>query len=370
MTTAAAGPRIDAVEAAAYSFPTPGGPESDGTMTWQATTMVLVRVRAGGVEGLGWTYADAGCVPVITGAMAEVLTGRPLLDVPARWLDCQQRVRNMGRPGLASCALSAVDVALWDAAGKVTGLPLSRLLGRCRDDVAVYGSGGFTSQSTDELVAQLHRWVVDQRLPRVKIKIGEGWGSAVDRDLERVRLSRQTIGDDVELFVDANGGYTVGQARRVGRRLDECGVTWFEEPVSSDDLAGLGLLRDWCLADVAAGEYGYDLAYFRSMVTAVDCVQVDVTRCGGFTEWRRIAGLAAAHGRQVSAHCAPNLSLHAGAATLNFRHIEWFADHERIETETFDGCADPTGGTVMPAEVPGHGLTVRDPSALRERLVQ
>jgi L-alanine-DL-glutamate epimerase-like enolase superfamily enzyme len=369
MNPGASVPVIEDLQAQAYRFPTPC-PESDGTLTWEATTMVLARVRGGDVEGLGWTYADPGCVPVITGPMAEVIVGRPLLDVPARWLAMQQRFRNLGRPGLASCALSAVDIALWDAAAQHLDVPVSRLLGRCRDEVPVYGSGGFTSLSEDELVDQLRNWVTRQQLPRVKIKIGEGWGSRIDRDLDRIRLARHTVGAGVELFVDANGGYTLGQARRMSRALDEFGVTWFEEPVSSDDLAGLDGLRGWCTADVAAGEYGYDLSYFARMAPVVDCVQVDVTRCGGFTEWRRIAGLAAGLGREVSAHCAPNLSVHAGAATLNFRHIEWFVDHDRIETEVFDGCADPRGGTASPSDRAGHGLTVRDETALAERAVR
>ena len=134
------------------------------------------------------------------------------------------------------------------------------------------------------------------------------------RDLERVALVRRVGGDDVEVFVDANGGYDAQQAVRVARRLDDLGVIWFEEPVSSDDHVGLRRVRESSAADVTAGEYGDGLAYFAHLLAAdtVDCVQVDVTRCGGYTEWRRIAALAAAHGLEVSGHCAP--SLHAPAA--------------------------------------------------------
>ena len=122
----------------------------------------------------------------------------------------------------------------------------------------------------------------------MKIKIGESWGTDTRRDLARVALARQVVGDDVELYVDANGGYTRKQAVRMGRAFHEDhGVTWFEEPVSSDDLAGLREVRDNCGADVAAGEYGYSLDYFARMVgaDAIDCVQADVTRCGGYTVW-------------------------------------------------------------------------------------
>ncbi|MET8853117.1 enolase C-terminal domain-like protein [Amycolatopsis sp. NPDC004625] len=350
---------IERVGARAYRVPTPA-PEADGTLAWDATTIVVVHAEAGGIRGLGWTYADAACVPLVEGVLADAVRGRPVLDVPACWAAMQHAIRNLGRPGLVSCAMSAVDIALWDAAARSLGLPVSRLLGRVHDEVAVYGSGGFTTLSDDELAAQLDHWVRQQRIPRVKIKIGE----SPDRDLARVALARNAIGDDTALYVDANGAYSPGRARRVAERLTEYGVTWFEEPVSSDDLPGLAATRFPGGPDIAAGEYGYDLPCFARLLPVVDCLQVDVTRCGGFTEWRRATALAAAAGRDVSAHCAPNLSAHAAAATQNFRHIEWFADHDRIERLFFAGCLDPDGGTVAPAmAAPGHGLTLRPEAA-------
>jgi L-alanine-DL-glutamate epimerase-like enolase superfamily enzyme len=168
------------------------------------------------------------------------------------------------------------------------------------------------------------------------------------------------LGDDVELFVDANGAYDAGRARRVGRRLEELGVTWFEEPVSSDDLAGLAALRDALDCDVTAGEYGYDLAYFQRMAPAVDCLQVDVTRCGGYTEWFRAAAVAAAHGVDVSAHCAPYLAAPAAAATPRLRHLEWFHDHVRITRELVTGYIEPVAGALPPVDGPGHGLRLRE----------
>jgi L-alanine-DL-glutamate epimerase-like enolase superfamily enzyme len=352
-------PPVEAVWAEAFRVPTPQ-PEADGTLLWEATTIVVAQVRAGPVTGLGWTYADQACVSLIDNVLASAVIGRPVLDVCAGWAEMRRQIRNLGRPGLVSCAMSAVDVALWDAAARLLNLSLSRLLGRVRDQVNVYGSGGFTTQTFGQLTDQLRHWTHDQAMGQVKIKIGESWGSDVSRDLERVRLTRATVGDDVEIYVDANGGYSVGQAKRVGRQLAEYGVSWFEEPVSSDNLIGLSRLRDWCAADVAAGEYGYDLPYFARMAPVVDCLQVDVTRCGGFTAWFRAAAVAEAAGVQVSAHCAPNLSAHIGAATQNFRHIEWFADHDRIEGELFDGCLDPYGGFAAPSnDMPGHGCALR-----------
>lgn len=352
--------KIDRVGARAYRVPTPG-PEADGTLSWDGTTIVVVHVTAGEVVGVGWTYADAACVPLIERTLAPVILDQPALPVPARWTAMQHQVRNLGRPGLVSCALSAVDIALWDAAARLLDLPVSTLLGRVHDDVALYGSGGFTTLSEDKLTRQLDEWVHTRRIPRVKIKIGESWGGAVDRDLDRVRVARDVIGAETELYVDANGGYSVGEARRVASMLAEHDVRWFEEPVSSDDLAGLRTVRDATGIDVTAGEYGYDLPYFARMVGSVDCLQVDVTRCGGFTEWQRVAAVAAAANLEVSAHCAPNVSAHVAVATQNMRHLEWFADHDRIETEFFDGALDPSGGSVTPDQnTPGLGLSLND----------
>lgn len=360
---------ITAVEAAAYRIPT-DGPEADGTLAWDSTTLVVARVRAAGVTGTGWTYADAACVDLIRGVLGDTVTGMNAADPAACWHAMQRRIRNLGRPGLVSCAMSALDVALWDASARLVDLPLSRLLGRVHDRVAVYASGGFTNWGDDRLAAWVEEWTRRRGVPRFKIKIGESWGREEERDLSRVALARAEAGPDAELYTDANGAYSVGQAARVGAGLAERGAVWFEEPVSSDDLAGLRLVRESVAPDVTAGEYGYDLAYFADMIGAgaVDCVQVDLTRCGGCTEWRRIADLAASANLEVSAHCAPNLSVHVGAATANFRHIEWFADHDRIESMLFDGVVAPDGGEAAPpVDAAGHGMTFKDRDAERYR---
>ncbi|HEX3223978.1 MAG TPA: enolase C-terminal domain-like protein [Nocardioides sp.] len=367
MTTTDSGPRADVpvtdVEATAYTIPTER-PEGDGTLTWDSTTWVLVRVSTadpGLPTGLGWSYAPAAAAQVVRDLLAPKVTEGRVLDVARSWQEMVRAVRNAGRPGLVSMALSAVDTALWDLAARLLDLPLHRLLGSVRDDVPVYGSGGFTTESHEQLRKQLSGWL-EQDIPRVKLKIGESWGSAVARDLERVALVRHVVGPEVEVFVDANGGYQAQQAVRVARSLDDLGVTWFEEPVSSDDHVGLRRVRDSSAADVTAGEYGDSLAYFAHLLAAgaVDCVQVDVTRCGGYTEWRRIAALAAAYGLDVSGHCAPSLHAPVAAATPNLRHLEWFSDHVRIESRFLDGFPAPAGGAITPAEAPGHGLTIRE----------
>ena len=352
-----------------YTVPT-DAPEADGTLAWDSTTIVITEVTAGDATGTGWTYGPQAVGDFLREHLAPLVEGRSALDIPATHEAMCRSVRNAGRPGIAACAISALDIALWDLKARLLELPLARLLGTFRERVPVYGSGGFTTYDDSHLAAQLGGWVHGQQIPRVKIKIGESWGRSVQRDLARVRAARQVIGAQAELYVDANGAYTRKQAVRVGGALTELGVSWFEEPVSSDDLTGLRLVRDALVCDITAGEYGYDVPYFARMIAAgaVDCLQIDATRCGGLTEFLRAAALAQAHGLDVSTHCAPHVHAAAAASLPNLRHMEWFHDHVRIEDMLFDGALDPTGGTIHPTTGIGHGLTLRAEEALEFRV--
>ncbi|MHA3725258.1 enolase C-terminal domain-like protein [Leucobacter sp. HY1910] len=363
-------PKITQLDARVYTVPT-AGPEADGTIAWNATTMVIVQAHASGLVGTGWTYGAAECGAVVQSTLAPIVVGHSALDVGGRFLDMVRAVRNAGRQGLIGYAISAVDVALWDLKARLLSVPLHHLLGAVRDTVPVYGSGGFTTYSDRQLAGQLEGWVHEQGMSRVKMKIGESRGSETGRDLARMRQAREVIGPHTELYVDANGAYTRKEAIRVARAASDLNVTWFEEPVSSDDLDGLRQVRDSIDADVTAGEYGFDLPYFQRMCAAqaVDCLQIDATRCGGITEWLRVAALAAAYGLDVSAHCSPQLHAHVAAATPNLRHIEWFYDHARIEGRFFDGVLDPAGGSLRPGgDAPGSGLTLRARDAERFRV--
>jgi L-alanine-DL-glutamate epimerase-like enolase superfamily enzyme len=358
---------VGSVKARTFLIPT-DRPEADGTLEWHSTTMVTAEVTAGGVTGLGWTYASRASQVIIEDFLAEVVAGSDVLATNGVHERMVRSCRNMGRPGVVSCAISAVDIALWDCKARHLGISLTDLFGRSTDEVAIYASGGFTTYDDSVAAAQLELWVGSWRIPRVKIKIGESWGTRPRRDIDRARFARRIVGDDIELFVDANGGYSRKQAIRIGRVLSEdAAVSWFEEPVSSDDLTGLREVRDQLSVDVAAGEYGYDEAYFARMLGAgaVDCLQIDVTRCGGYTAWRRGAAVAAAKGVEISAHCAPNLHAHVGTSVPNLRHIEYFHDHHRIETMLFDGALDPEGGVLTPrTDCPGHGLTLKESDAI------
>ena len=350
--------RIDRVTVNAYTIPT-DGPESDGTLQWTSTTMVLVEVTCGDTTGLGYSYTHAAAAVLIRDTLADLITGRDPMDVPGSWEAMVRAIRNLGRPGVASTAIAAVDTALWDLKARLLGMPLVSLLGAVRDSVPVYGSGGFTSYSVKQLSDQLTGWV-SAGIPRVKMKVGR----EPARDPLRVRAARKAIGEVTQLFVDANGAYDRKQALEMADVFDNLGVTWFEEPVTSDDLDGLRLLRDRAPAgmDITAGEYGYALPYFRRMLDAgsVDVLQADATRCAGITEFLRVGALCAARSVPLSAHTAPALHAHPCCALSSVRHLEYFHDHVRIERLLFDGVLEPVNGALHPDRSrPGLGLTLR-----------
>ncbi|HET7583460.1 MAG TPA: enolase C-terminal domain-like protein [Gemmatimonadaceae bacterium] len=367
MIVAAPSAQIGAVTAEAYVVPT-DGVESDGTLAWSETTLVVVHVSAAEHTGLGYTYADAATARVVRDHLAPVVQGGDAMDVPALWNAMRHRIRNLGRPGIVSMALSAVDSALWDLKARVLGLPLVTLLGAVRDAIPVYGSGGFTSYTVEQLQRQLGGWAA-AGIARVKMKVGRD----ARADRERVRAAREAIGPGVELFVDANGAYTQKLALAQAEAFARSGVTWFEEPVSSDDVDGLRFVRERVPAgmDVAAGEYGYDLFAFRRLLEcdAVDVLQVDVTRCGGITELARVDALCQAHARPLSGHTAPSLHVHAACAATAMRHLEYFHDHVRIEQMLLDGAPVPVDGLLAPDRSrPGNGLELRRADAERYRV--
>jgi L-alanine-DL-glutamate epimerase-like enolase superfamily enzyme len=352
------GTAVEKVEVSAHTIPT-DEPESDGTFEWDSTTIVVVEAHAAGKVGLGYTYTHDAAARLIEDKLAPAVRGLDLeQDLSGAWHRLGASLRNIGRPGIGFMALSAVDIALWDLKARVLEQPLVDALGGVRDEAAIYGSGGFTSYSLERLADQLAGWVA-QGIPRVKIKVGR----SPDDDPARLDSARVAIGDDTELFVDANGAYHREDAVAWARRYaDEWGVAWFEEPVSSADLEGLSYVRERSTLDVAAGEYAFVPADFRNLLEAeaVDCLQVDVTRCGGYTGFLHAAALAEQYGLEISAHCAPQASAPVCCAVPHFRHIEYFHDHERVERMLFDGVLEPTGGALRPDRSRvGHGLELK-----------
>ncbi|BBL80034.1 mandelate racemase [Rubrobacter xylanophilus] len=357
------GPKVEGLEVLACTVPT-DAPESDGTLEWDSTTMVLVEARGGGEKGLGYTYGDVSVGRFITSKLAGVAEGSDALSPPAVWARMQVAIRNAGRPGVGAMAVSAVDVALWDLKAKLLGVPLADALPRFHAEVPIYGSGGFTSYSLKRLQEQLGGWAA-AGIPRVKMKVGREPG----KDPERVRAVREAIGEGVELMVDANGAYTRKQALYWAEAFArEFGITYLEEPVSSEDREGLRMLRDRGPGGVAiaAGEYEWTLAQLFDLAGCVDILQADVTRCGGITALLRTDGIC--RGRQIpfSAHCAPAISAHACCAMESLLHLEYFHDHVRVERLLFEGTLQPENGRLRPdPDRSGLGLELRRSEAER-----
>lgn len=353
---------IRRITTAAYTIPTEA-PESDGTLAWDSTTLVLVRIEGGGKTGIGYSYADTATATLIRDKLAPLLETHDALAIRARWQEMAVAIRNLGRPGICSMAISAVDNALWDLKAKLFDLSLATLLGPARPAIPVYGSGGFTSYTIEQLQRQMFE-AVRSGMRMVKMKVGRDPGS----DVQRVQAARDAIGGTAELFVDANGAYRRKQALAFAQRFADSGVSWFEEPVSSDDLDGLRLLRDRAPPGMAisAGEYGYDLPYFHRMLQAqaIDILQADATRCGGITGFLAAAALCEGAGIPLSSHCAPCLHLPLCCAVQTALHLEYFHDHARIEHMLFEGAAMPDNGQLAPDPArPGLGIEFKEQDA-------
>jgi L-alanine-DL-glutamate epimerase-like enolase superfamily enzyme len=346
---------IDGIESEARTIAT-DGPESDGTLEWDDTTIVLVGVHAGAETGVGYTYADASVAELIEAKLAPAIDGRDPTRTAACWEAMHAALRNAGQAGAGAMALSAVDLALHDLKARLLGVPAGRLLGAARDAVAIYASGGFCSWDAP----RLREWCAARaETGRIKIKVGRDPAD----DLERLRVARAGAGD-VQLMVDANGAYaTAAEALRWTEAFCEAGVVWMEEPLSSDDLAGLRSVRDRAPAGIAiaAGEYCWSALDARRMLEAgaVDVLQLDVTRCGGLTGALMIDALAWAHRVPTSLHCAPAASVHAAVAMHTVVHLEHFHDHVLVEDAVFAAPPQPEGGLLAPADRAGLGLEIR-----------
>ncbi|SDY87282.1 enolase C-terminal domain-like protein [Citreimonas salinaria] len=358
---------ISSVRVAAYRVPT-DRPEADGTLAWDATTMVTCEIGAAGRTGFGYTYADRSTALFVTDVLAPVLEGEDGLATAARWRDMVDAVRNHGRAGVAAMAISACDAALHDLRGKLLDQPVSSLLGRRRDTVPVYGSGGFTSYSPQEMAQQIEDWV-EAGFTSLKIKVS---GDPV-AEADRIAEARRTAGGEADLMIDANGACSRKDALLMAEIAADEGVAWFEEPVSSDDLDGLRLLRDRGPSgmDIAAGEYGYDAFHFQSLLRtgAVDVLQVDATRCCGITGLLQADAMAWAANVPLSLHCAPALHMQAATCLQRLKHVEWFHDHVRLESMLLDGAAQAKNGHAAPDLTrPGLGLALKTQDAEQYRV--
>jgi L-alanine-DL-glutamate epimerase-like enolase superfamily enzyme len=361
MSTSAA---VQSARVSAYTVPTEM-PEADGTADWDSTTVVVVELSAGNATGLGFAYANEAASSVARQLVEKAILGRDAFDIPALHHSMDRLSRNWGRPGLVSSGIAAVDIALWDLKARLLGQPLVTVLGKVRDEIAAYGSGGFTSYTEKQLVDQLTGWAAEG-FRAVKMKIGRDPAA----DVQRVTAVHHALEGKADIYVDANGAYTRKQALRSSQIFSHLGVTWFEEPVTSDDRNGLRLILKNAPPQIriAAGEYIYVLDDARLLVEeqAVDVLQVDVTRCGGITNFLKISNLAEICHLPLSAHTCPSIHATLCCASLPAINVEYFYDHQRIEAMLFDGAIRPVNGVLKPDGTrPGLGLDLKRLDAKR-----
>lgn len=364
MAADSSGAVIASSKISAYTIPT-DQPESDGTATWDSTTIVIVELRAADVTGLGFSFANVAAAPVAQDLIQKVVLGEDAFDIPSLHSALDREVRNWGRPGLVSSAISAIDNCLWDLKARLLQRPVLSILGKMRDEVAAYGSGGFTSYTEKQLIDQLAGWA-SEGLRFVKMKIGR----EPDKDVQRVSAVQKALKGHAELYVDANGAYQRKQALHKSRQFGDLGVTWFEEPVTSDDRIGLRMLVEHAppIMNIAAGEYCYVLDDARLLIEAqaVDVLQADVTRCGGVTNFLKIGHACEIYHLPLSAHTSPSVHATLCCALVAAINVEYFHDHSRIEQMIFDGAIRPLNGNLKPdLSRPGLGLELKRADAER-----
>lgn len=354
--------RIARVDVHLVSAPVPSG-FADATRKVESVGFTVVRVTTDrGLEGIGLTYHEVGgeaTRSLILRNIAPKIVGRDPLETEAIWEELFHYLRGVGRKGLTFCALSAVDIALWDLKGKIVGLPLYRLLGGNRTRVPVYASGGWTSYDDDELVAEMLD-MVGQGYTHVKFKVGVDGARNPRRDALRVRKVRDAVGPEVRLLIDANNCWDAATAVQFANTVRECDILLFEEPVLADDIPGLARFRRGTDIPLATGEHEYTKYGVRDLILAeaADIVQVDGVRAGGYTEMLKIAAMTQAWNLKFAPHAMEHMHLHLVSATPNALFLERLRLFEDITARVFKDAPKVVGGTMEVPDLPGLGLTL------------
>lgn len=337
-----------------------------------------------GIVGIGEAKNAAGSagvyaalVALINDEIAPRLVGRDPREIVAIWEELYNGVRahyaiarghvfpEASRRGISIAAISGVDVALWDILGKSLGVPVWQLLGgRKAERMAAYASGGWAG--ADGIGEQLMGYVQRGGFRAVKMRVGSMDG-AVHVSAARVAAARAGLGPDIALMCDAHGTYTVAEAKRFCHMVRDCDLTWFEEPVTADDKAGMAEVRRSSHVPIAAGESEYTRFDFRDLITAgaVDILQPDLAVCGGITEAVRISALAASHNLLFAPHLwagAPAFAagLHVAAASPASFILEYSLGANPMLHDLVEESFPVQDGTLAIPDRPGLGITLRE----------
>lgn len=336
---------------------------ADATRAVDKIGMLVVRVTTDqGLEGIGVTYNETGgeaTKVLIEKVMAPELIGRDPLANEVIWNEMAQYLRGVGRKGLMFCALSAIDIALWDLKGKIVNLPLYRLWGGTETHIPVYGSGGWTSYTDEELVEEVKR-MVGMGYSTIKFKVGYGGGKKPLRDVQRVQKVRDAIGPDIGILLDANNCWDAATAVQFANRVKDCNIDLLEEPVFADDIYGLQEYKRKTDIPLGTGEHEYTKYGARDLLTmqAVDVLQIDGTRTGGFTELLKIGALAQAWNKKFAPHAMENIHHHIMSAMPNAYMLEHLLLFEDITSKVYASAPLPVNGYMDIPDLPGLGLSL------------
>lgn len=337
------------------------GKFADATRKVETIGYTIVRVTTNeGIEGFGVTYHEVGGEAtrmLIEKNIAPRIIGKDPFETEVIWADMFQYLRGVGRKGLMFCALSAVDIALWDLKGKILDIPLYRLWGGNQKKVPVYGSGGWTSYTDDELVAEM-KDIVSRGYKMIKFKVGYDGGQSPSRDVERVRKVREAVGSDIGIMLDANNCWDAATGARFANRVKDYDIMFLEEPVFADDIPGLSRFKQSTDLPLASGEHEYTKYGARDLIlhNAADIVQLDGTRAGGFTEMLKIAALTQAWNLKFAPHAMENIHIHLVSACPNALFLERLLLFEEITRNVYDGAPEPVDGYMTIPDEPGLGL--------------
>ncbi len=345
-----------------FEEPLVGAPPMPGMLRDFFTVRILTD---DGLEGIGITAFAGKLLRTLQTALEEF--GQLIIgEGPLSTGNVMRKLRGAsapcGPPGIVSLALSAIDIALWDIRGKAAGQPLARLLGAARARVPAYASGALTRTTPTDKLERAAAALVEKGYRQVKTQMAvEGLNAA--QEIERIRLVRHAVGSHVNLMVDINQRWDVHEAISIGRRIEDLGLGWLEDPTRCDDYQGLAKIADALATPVCAGEYLYGIAPHAQTLThhSVDIVMIDLLRVGGITQWMKVAGMAEGFNRPVASHLLPEIHVHLVAAAPNGLVVEYMPWTWRL----FENPPVPESGEIaVPA---GAGLGLKFAPDLFER---
>jgi len=333
----------------------------DATRNVEMIGYTIVRITTDqGLEGVGVTYHEVGgeaTKSLIINNIAPKLIDRNPLETEVIWQEMFHYLRGIGRKGLMFCALSAVDIALWDLKGKIFEIPLFRLLGGNKTKVPVYGSGGWTSYTDEQLVEEMKE-IIAQGYKMIKFKVGVNGGETPQKDVSRVRKVREAVGPDIKILLDANNCWDAATAVQFANRVREYDITLLEEPVFADDILGLAKFKRGTDIPLATGEHEYTKFGARDLVLnqAADIIQCDGTRAGGYTEMLKIASITQAWNLKFAPHAMENIHIHLVSAIPNALYLERLLLFEELTSFVYEHPPVPIEGYIEIPELPGLGL--------------